>query len=94
MSVEVGAFVTVPEAARLTGFSRWTILRAVRDGRIRARQMGRAVRIAKPDLDAAVREWERAAAGVSVSIRIQNVPTVSMLDAVFSRSGRARKGIR
>ncbi|HQQ75727.1 MAG TPA: excisionase family DNA-binding protein [Thermoanaerobaculia bacterium] len=84
--------MTVPEAARQTGFSRWTILRAVRDGRIRAVQLGRAIRIAKPDLDAAVREWERSAVAVSV-----HAPTYTdaVIDRVFNRSRAAsRKGTR
>jgi excisionase family DNA binding protein len=46
---------TVPAFAQEVGFSEWTIRNEIREGRLRARRIGRCVRI----LDEDAAEWMR-----------------------------------
>lgn len=46
---------TVPDAASETGLSEWTLRREIKEGRLRARAIGRCVRVLDEDLA----EWMR-----------------------------------
>ena len=44
---------TVPEVAEITGLSEWTIRKEIREQKLRARRIGRVLRV----LDADLAEW-------------------------------------
>jgi excisionase family DNA binding protein len=53
---------TVPEASQKAGVSPWSIRREIREGRLRARRVGKLVRILDSDLAAWMRGGNEPAA--------------------------------
>ncbi len=53
---EAPPWLTYAQVERLYGLSRTTAWRAIRDGRLQAARVGRAVRISRDSLDAFMRE--------------------------------------
>ena len=54
---------TVPAAAQLVGVSEWTIRKEIDEGRLRARHVGRLIRVLDDDLAAWMRGESEEAVG-------------------------------